>query len=165
MWPDVNSTSVCYRFRMPDLVSNKKAFFDYEILERMDAGAELFGYEVKAVRKNMAKLDGARIIVRGNEAYLVGASIRPFQPKNTPKEYDPDRPRRLLLTRKEIDEVLGAESHKGLTIVPLKWHNKGRLLKLEIAIARGKKKADKRETLKARDTKREIDRTLKRQKL
>ena len=149
---------------MAERIQNRKATFDFDILERLKAGVELFGYEVKALRAGKAKLQGARVLVRGGEAFLVGASISPFQQKNTPKEYDVERPRRLLLSKKEIDLIVGAESQKGLTCIPLEWHNSGRYVKLVIAIARGKMKADKRETLKSRDTKREIDRALKRNK-
>ena len=87
--------------------------------------------------------------------------IPPYQPANTPKDYDPLRNRRLLLTKKEISSLLEEEKQKGLTIIPLSVYNKGRKLKLEIAVVRGKKKYDKRETIKKRDTDREIRRTLK----
>ena len=101
------------------------------------------------------------MVARGGEAYLVGATIPPWQQANAPKSYDPERPRKLLLSQKEIMRVAAAESEKGLTIVPLKVYNKGRVLKLSIAIARGKKKEDKRETIREREEKRRIDRTLK----
>ncbi len=146
---------------MTVLVKNKKASFDYEILETFEAGVELFGYEVKSLRNGRGKLEGAHVIVRGGEAYLVGASIAPYQPKNIPKDYDPERPRRLLLTRKELNVLLGFESMKGLTIIPISLYNKGRYIKLQLASVRGKKKADKRESIKERDTKREIDRVMK----
>lgn len=142
-------------------IQNKKAYFNYEILKEFEAGLELFGFETKALRGGQGSLDGAFIIVRGNEAFLTGATIPPYQPKNTPESYDPMRPRRLLLSRGEIAELGGADSKKGLTIVPLSVYNKNRYLKLKIGIARGKKKFDKRETLKKRDTDREIRRTLK----
>lgn len=145
------------------LIENKKARFDFEITETLEAGAELFGFEVKALRAGMGSLEGARVVVRGGEAFLVGATISPFQVKNTPKSYDPERTRRLLLSKKEIATVAGQESQQKLTIVPIKWHNKNRLIKLEIGVARRKKKYDKRATLKERDSKRQIDRTLKNQ--
>jgi len=146
---------------MPILVKNKKATFDYEILEKFEAGIELYGHEVKSLRNGHGKLEGAHIVVRGGEAYLVGASIAQYQAKNTPKDYDTERPRRLLLTRKEINTLLGFESMKGLTLIPLSLYNKGRYIKLELASVRGKKKADKRESMKERDTKREMDRVMK----
>lgn len=146
---------------MPVLVHNKKAGFDYEILERFEAGAELFGYEVKSLRNNQGKLEGAHIVVRGGEAYLVGSSIPAFQSANAPKEFDPVRTRRLLLTRKELRALIGLDSTKGLTLIPISWYTKGRLIKLEFASVRGKKKADKRETIQKRDTDRDIERLMK----
>jgi SsrA-binding protein len=155
-----------------NLIEHKKARLDYEILEEYEAGLELLGLEVKSLRSHHGKLEGAHIIVRptsprlrgasgGKEAYIVGMHIPPYQPGNTPKEYDPNRTRKLLLTHKEIGAIAGAEGQKGLTVVPISLYNKGKVLKLRIAVARGRKKYDKRAVLKARDTKREIDRTLK----
>ena len=143
------------------LVENKRVGFDYTILEEMEAGLELLGFEVKSLRAGQGSLKGARVVARGGEAYLVGATIPPWQQKNAPKSYDPERTRRLLLSRKEINQITGAESAQGLTIVPLKVYNKGRNLKLRIAIARGKKKQDKRQSIRERDEKRQIRRTLK----
>ncbi len=148
---------------MSDLISNKKAHFDYEILDRFEAGVVLHGYEVKALRAGKASLNGAYVIIRGGEAYLVNASISPYQVPNTPKNYEPDHARKLLLKQKELATLLRGSEQEGLTIVAIKWYNKKRYLKLEIALARGKKKADKRETLKKRDSKRDIDRILKSQ--
>jgi len=144
-------------------IENKKARLNYEMLETFEAGAELLGFEVKAVRNGMGSLEGARVMVRGGEAFLAGATISPYQVENTPKSYTPDRTRRLLLNKKELHTLAEYEGQKGLTIVPIKWYNKSRKIKLEIAVARHKKKYDKRETLKERDTKRHIDRTLKNQ--
>ncbi|MCE9541801.1 SsrA-binding protein SmpB [Candidatus Kaiserbacteria bacterium] len=143
------------------VLENKRVGFDYTILEEMEAGLELFGFEVKSLRAGQGSLKGARIVARGGEAYLVGATIPPWQQKNAPKSYDPERTRRLLLKRKEINQISGAETAEGLTIVPLKVYNKGRNLKLLIAIARGKKKQDKRQSIRAREEKRQIRRTLK----
>ena len=140
------------------LIEHKKARFNYEILETYEAGLELLGFEVKSLRKGQGSLDGAHVIVRGGEAYLVGATIPPYQTGNTPKEYDPARTRRLLLTKKELGELSGYENKKGLTVVPLSVYNKTSRLKLSIGVGRGKKKYDKRETLKRRDTEREIRR-------
>ncbi|MDB5238221.1 MAG: SsrA-binding protein SsrA-binding protein [Candidatus Kaiserbacteria bacterium] len=142
-------------------VQNKRVGFDYTILEEIEAGLELFGYEVKSLRAGHGSLKGARVVARAGEAYLVGATIPAFQPANAPKSYDPERTRRLLLSAKEIAYVASAEGEKGLTIVPIKVYNKGRNLKLLIAIAKGKKQQDKRQSIKTRDEKRNIDRTLK----
>ncbi|XKT75196.1 MAG: SsrA-binding protein SmpB [Patescibacteria group bacterium UBA2103] len=146
---------------MATLVTNKKAHFDFEILEEFEAGAELFGHEVKSLKNNQGSLIGARVLIRGGEALLVGASIPPYQQTNTKEEYDPERARRLLLSKKEIAEIARAEDESGLTAIPLSWYNKGRLVKLKIAIAKGKKKGDKRETIKKRDVFRDIARSFK----
>jgi SsrA-binding protein len=143
------------------LIQNKKAYFNYEILEKIEAGIELLGFEVKSLKKGQGSLEGSHITVRGNEVFVINMQIPPYQPANTPKDYDPNRNRRLLLTKKEISELSGEENQKGLTIVPLSVYNKDRKLKLEIAIVRGKKKYDKRETIKKRDVERDIRRTLK----
>lgn len=146
-----------------NLIEHKKARLNYEILEEFEAGIELLGHEVKSLRSKHGKLEGSHIIVRGGEAYVVGMSVPPYQPKNTPKDYDPERSRRLLLTKRELATLSGAEGQKGLTIVPLSVYGKGQKLKVRVAIARGRKKYDKRDVLKKRDTMREIERTLKNQ--
>ncbi len=143
--------------------TNKRAHFDHELLETFEAGLVLLGTEVKSIRNGRAKLDGGYIIIRGGEAYLVGASIPAFQPINTGKGYDPERPRKLLLKEKELQKLDLQTERQGLTAIPLSLYNKGRHIKLSFAIARGKKKADKRESIKARDVKRDIERTLKSQ--
>ena len=142
------------------LLENRKAKFNYEFLEKLDAGIELLGSEVKSLRAKLGSLEGAYVIVRGNEAFMVGAYIPAYQPKNTPKGYDERRNRKLLLTKKEIASLMGAEAKKGLTIVPISVYNRGHKLKVTLAIARGKKKFDKRETIKLRDTERDIRREM-----
>jgi SsrA-binding protein len=146
---------------MSSLIQNKKAHFNYEILEKIEVGVELLGFEVKSLKKGQGSLEGAHVTVRGGEVYLINMQIPPYQPGNTPKDYDPLRHRRLLLTKKEIIRLGGEEKQKGLTIVPISVYNKGSKVKLEIAVVRGKKKYDKRETIKKRDTEREIRRSLK----
>lgn len=148
---------------MSTYIKNRKARFDFEIIDTFEGGLVLAGHEAKAVRHGKGKLDGAFVHVRGREAYLVGASIAPFQPANTPKHYDPERPRKVLLSRKEIDTIEQQTEKERLTAIPLRLYNAGRNIKIEIAIARGKKKRDKREVIKARNTKRDIERTLKAQ--
>ena len=142
------------------LIENKRALFDYSIIEEMEAGLVLRGYEVKSLRQGRGSLRGARVVARGGEAYLVGASIPAWQVANAPKSYDPERSRKLLLGRKEIAHISSAEGEKGLTIVPIEVYNKGRNLKLRIAIARGKKKEDKRQSIREREEKRRIRRSL-----
>jgi len=148
---------------MPTLIQNKKVYFDYEILDKFDAGIELFGYEVKSLRNKRGSLEGTHITVRGNEAFLIGMDINAYQPANAPKDYDARRNRKLLLTKKELSELAGKESQKGLTIVPISLYTKGRNIKVSLGVARGKKKYDKRETIKKRDTQRDIERDLKQQ--
>jgi SsrA-binding protein len=143
------------------LIENKKARFNYEILETLEVGIELLGHEVKSIREKLGSLEGARVIVRGGEAFMVGATIPPYQPKNTDASYVPDRNRKLLLAKKEIIQIADTESKKGLTIVPLSVYNKGKKIKVSIGIVRGKKKHDKRETIKKRETDRDIRRSLK----
>jgi len=144
------------------LAENHKARFNYELLETYEAGLELLGFEVKSLKVGRGELAGARVLIRGGEAFLVGATIPPYQAGNTPEGYDPARTRRLLLNKSQMAQLAKAEETKGLTIVPLKVYNKGTKLKLSLAVARGKKKYDKRETIKKRDTERELGRTLKR---
>ena len=147
---------------MPIMLENRKARSDYEVLEKFDAGMELYGFEVKALRNGRGSLPGSHVIIRGGEAYLINMDIPPYQAGNTPKGYDPKRTRRLLLSKKEINELNGYDSKKGLTIVPFSVYSKGRYLKLSVAVVRGKKKYDKREDIKKRETDREIRRSLKR---
>lgn len=147
---------------MAAFVENRKVRFDFELLEHFEAGLVLAGYEVKSIKLGRAKLEGAYVIIRGGEAYLVEASIAPYQSANMPKEYDPMTPRKLLLSKKELLRLERETDEKGLTIVPIRLYNKRRTLKLEIALAKGKKKADKRESIKERDTKRDIERLMKR---
>jgi SsrA-binding protein len=145
------------------LLEHKRVRFDYEILETIEAGIELTGLEVKSLRGKHGSLAGAYVSVDGGEAFLVGAHIPPFQPGNTPSGYDPYQRRKLLLTKKELSGLKETERQAGLTIVPISVYSKGRHIKVAIGIARGKKKRDKRETLKKKDAARDIARTLKNQ--
>jgi len=140
---------------------NKKATFNYDILEKFEGGLELLGIEVKAIRNKQANLTGSFVIIRGGELFLSNVSIPPYQVKNTPDNYDPERPRKILVSKKEIARLTKNEAQKGLTLIPISLYNKGRNIKLEFALVRGKKKSDKRETIKDRESKREIERTLK----
>jgi len=146
---------------MSDLLFNKKAGFNYEISETLTAGIELFGFEVKSLRKKQGSLDGSYVTVKGGEAFLVGAQIPPFQQNNTPKEYEELRERRLLLTKTEIDQLSGKKSQAGLTAVPISVYNTGRKIKVKIGLARNKKKFDKREVIKKRDVNRDIARDFR----
>ena len=146
---------------MEILINNKKAYFNYEILEKYVAGIELFGFEVKSIKAGQGSLEGAYITIRGGEAYLIGANIPAFQAKNSPESYDPIRNRRILLTKKEISTLALIEAKKGQAIVALAMYNAGGKIKIEIGTARGKKQFDKRETIKKRDTEREMRREMK----
>ncbi len=142
------------------LASNDKAYFDYEILEKFEAGLQLTGPEVKAIRANRASLKGSYIKMFNERPFLVGATVSPYQQNNTPDSYDPTRTRALLLKPKEIKDLNTAAETKGLSIVPLKLYDHHGLIKIEIGIARGKKKYDKRETIKKRETDRSTRRAM-----
>jgi SsrA-binding protein len=146
---------------MANYAENRKARFNYEILEKYEAGIELLGSEVKSVRGGQMSLEGSFVIIRGSEAFLINANVPPYQVKNAPKDYDPLRNRKLLLTQKELTKLSASEKNKSLTIVPLALYSKGRKIKISIALAKGKKKFDKREALKKRDIDREIRREMK----
>ena len=148
---------------MVTYTNNRKATFDYDIIKQYEAGLVLFGYEVKAVRLGRGKLAGAHITIRDGEAFLIGASIAIYQAANTPEGYNPERTRKLLLTKKELSELDQKGKQAGLTIVPIRLYSSKRYLKLKIALVRGRKKADKRELLKKRDAKRSLERILKNQ--
>ena len=148
---------------MAPLIQNKKVLRDVEVLEHFEAGIELKGYEVKSIRAGNGSLDGAYIVVRAGEAFLVKMHIGPYQPKNQPENYDPEKTRRLLLSKKQIQELADGEKQKGLTIVPLSMYNKKGLIKVDCALVRGKKKGDKRESLKKKEAQKDMRRTLKRE--
>lgn len=146
---------------MSNLIEHKRAHFDYEILETYEAGIQLFGTEVKSLRGHQGKLEGAHVTIRGGEAFLLNSEIPPYQAANAPADYDPKRNRRLLLTKKELAQLSLAEDKQGLTIIPLSMYNKGRLVKVRLGTARGKKQGDKRETIKKREALRDIARAVK----
>lgn len=146
---------------MPTLLENKKIRFDYEILEEYEGGIELRGFEVKSLREKKGSIKEAYVSIHDSEIFLVGAHIPAYQPKNAPPDYDPYRNRKILLTKKEIERLIGKEKTKGLTLVPLSMYTKGRKIKIKIAVARGKKKYEKREKIKKKEAKLEIARSLK----
>lgn len=146
---------------MSTLLENRKAHYDYEILEKFEAGLVLAGWEVKSLRNKRGSLVGGHIIIRGSEIFAVGIDIQPYQAGNMPKNFEEQRVLKLLLNKKEIKYLEGKLSQKGLTIVPIKVYTKGRKIKMEIGLAKGKKKFDKREKIKERETKRDIARATK----
>lgn len=146
---------------MSKLGENKKAHFDYEFLQKFEAGIVLAGHEVKAVKQGNIGLKGAFVTFHNSEPMLTGAHISKYKGAGGLKDYDPERSRKLLLKRKEIRYLLGKKEEKGLTIVPISVYTKGSKIKVEIAIGKGKKQYEKKEKIKKRDLEREIKRTLK----
>lgn len=148
---------------MEILAENKKAFFDYEIIEKYEGGLILIGSEVKSIKNKKINLSGSYVIIRKNNAYLLNTEIPPYQPKNVFSDYNPKRSRKILLKKKEINSLLLKIKQKGLTLIPLKVYNKNGLIKLEFALAKGKRLFDKREKIKKREIKRKIERLIKNQ--
>lgn len=140
---------------------NKKAKFDYEVLETFEAGLMLTGQEVKSIRAGSVSLKGAFVTIHGNDAYLINTHIPKYKYAGKMPDYEPERSRKLLLKKKEIDHLRGKSQEQGLTIVPISIYTKGRRLKMEIAVCRGKKKYDKKETIKKREVQKEIARKMK----
>ena len=142
------------------LVQNRQARFNYEILEKVEAGIALMGTEVKSIREGKVNIKEAYADIRDGEAWLIGAHINPYSHGNI-TNHNPLRERKLLLNAREIHRLQGKIMEKGLTLVPLRLYLKGRLIKLELGVARGKKLVDKREDIKKRDQEREIQRAMK----
>lgn len=139
---------------------NRKAGFDYEIIEKYEAGLVLTGQEVKSIKGGHINLSGSYVVFRGLEPYLIGAKVPPYQPKNAPADYNPEQSRKLLLNKKEIDYLAGKVHERGFSLIPLKVYEKSGRIKLEFGLAKGKKKYDKKEKIKKRDTERQIQREL-----
>jgi SsrA-binding protein len=137
------------------LIINKKLGLSYSIIETYEAGVELLGHEVKSLRQKLGSLDGAKVIIRGGEVFLVGAYIPPYQPKNTEKEYDSHRTRRLLISKAEIALLARKEESNNLTMHPVSCYTKGSLVKCEVALCKKLQKHDKRETIKKEIARRE----------
>ncbi len=146
---------------MPSLATNRRAKYDYHLVETFEAGLVLSGQEVKSVKNGRMSLKGAYVNIKDKEAWLINALIPPYQPKNTPPDYQPTRSRKLLLNKKEIKSLIGKTRQKGLTLVPLRVYTKHNRLKLAFALGLGKRQADKREKIKKREAKRRISRALK----
>lgn len=141
-------------------ISNKRAFYDFEVTDRFEAGINLTGAEVKAIRLGHADLTGAFVKIIGNEAYLVGSKIFPYN-NARPENYDQNRTRKLLLHKKEIISLKSKIDGANLTIVPVSWYTSNRLIKLEIALGKSKKKFDKKAAIKKKDLDREQEELLK----
>jgi len=145
---------------MTVLALNKRARYDYEVLESFSAGIVLSGAEVKSAKAGQVSLKGSYVVFHSNaqhiEAFLINAHISPYKYAGNKEAYLADAPRKLLLRKREINYLLGKREEKGLTLVPLKLYTERSLVKLEFAVARGKKRFDKRETEKRRDIKRRL---------
>lgn len=146
---------------MSTLAFNKRANFDYEISDKYEAGLVLTGQEVKSVKLGHISLKESFVTVKGTELYLTNAHITPYKYAGEMKNYDPTRPRKLLLKKSEIKHLTGKVRVQGLTLVPISVYTKKRLLKLEFGVGKGKKKHDKREDIAKREAHRQISRSLK----
>jgi len=140
---------------------NKRAGYDYELLQRYEAGVSLLGHEVKSIKTGHISLKGSFVNVRGNEAYLTNALVPLYTHANRNTVYEPTRSRKLLLKRSEIKSIIGKRQAEGLTLVPIRIYTKGRHIKLEFAIGKGKKKHDKRSAIAKRDSDRKVQRALR----
>lgn len=143
------------------LAQNREARFNYEIKDTLEAGLSLLGQEVKSVKLGNASLKGAYVTLRGQEAYLINAYIASYQYAGDQSGYDPLRSRKLLLRRAELKRLVGLAKEQGLAIIPLELYTKKGLVKLKIAVGRGKKKYDKREAIKKREAERKIKRAMR----
>src|SRR3954464_5184426 len=142
-----------------DVATNRQAAFRYNLLDRWEAGVQLTGTEVKSLRTGQAQMKDAYAAVRDGEVWLHNMHIPPYQPASR-ENHEPERPRKLLLKRKEIERLIGTTAEKGLTLVPTRVYFKGPYAKVELALARGKEQRDKRRSIKDREQKREIERAL-----
>lgn len=142
------------------IASNRKAFHDYHVLDRQEAGLMLTGTEVKSLREGRANLSDSYVIVKDGEAFLLNAHISPYTHGNR-ENHDPLRTRKLLLHRREIDKIASAVRDKGLSVVPLRLYFRRGVVKVEIAVVRGKKLHDKRETARTREADREAAQAMK----
>ena len=143
------------------LADNKRAKFDYEMVDEVEAGVEMTGFEVKAVKDGKVDITGSHAIIRGGEAYIVGMKVQSYQPGNEPENFDTDRTRKLLLHREEIVKLAVKANERGLTIVPMRVYNKAGKVKVLLGLAKSKKKFDKREKIKKKDVQEDIERNLK----
>ncbi|MBI4033983.1 MAG: SsrA-binding protein SmpB [Candidatus Brennerbacteria bacterium] len=140
---------------MTAIATNRRARFDYEILEKFKAGIELTGHEAKSIKMGRLNISGAHAIARSGELYILGMEVPSFQPKNAPSDYDPKRTKKLLMNRKEINYLTG-KLQTNLTLVPLSVYTDRGLVKIELGLGRGRKKKDKRELIKKREMEKEI---------
>jgi SsrA-binding protein len=140
-------------------IANRKAFYDYQILERLEAGINLYGTEVKAIRLGHADLTGAHVRIVGSEAYLINAKIFPYQ-YSRPENYDEKRTRKLLLHKKEIIALKSKTEGQNLTLVPISLYTTKSFIKVEIGLGKGKKQYDRKESIKKKDIQRQVEQEL-----
>jgi SsrA-binding protein len=143
-----------------DVATNRRARHKFQILERMEAGIELRGSEVKSLREGKAQINEAYAVINGGEVWLRGAHIPPYQPASD-QNHDPDRARKLLLHRRQIERLIGKTAERGLTLVPTRIYFKGPRAKVELALAKGKEGRDRRREIADRDLRREVERDFK----
>ena len=142
-----------------DVATNRQAAFRYHLLEKWECGVQLQGSEVKSLRSGSVQLKDAYAEIRDGEVWLLRMHIAPYKPA-AGENHDPERPRKLLMHRREIERLIGKTAEKGLTLVPTRVYFKGPRAKVELALARGKERHDKRRAIRERETRREIDRAL-----
>jgi SsrA-binding protein len=143
-----------------DVATNRRARHKFQVLERMESGIELRGSEVKSLREGKAQINEAYAVIDGGEVWLRGAHIPPYAPASD-QNHDPDRPRKLLLHRREIERLIGKTAERGLTLVPTRIYFKGPRAKVELALAKGKEGRDRRREIADRDLRREVERDFK----
>jgi SsrA-binding protein len=143
-----------------DVATNRRARHMYELLDRFECGIELRGSEVKSLREGKAQIGDAYAVIEGGEVWLRGAHIPPYAPAAM-ENHDPERPRKLLLHRYEIERLIGRSQRRGLTLVPTRIYFKGPRAKVELALARGKERRDRRREIRDRDVQREVEREVR----
>jgi SsrA-binding protein len=143
-----------------DVATNRRARHKFQVLERMESGIQLQGSEVKSLREGKAQINEAYAVIQGGEVWLRGAHIPPYLPASD-QNHDPDRPRKLLLHRREIERLIGKTAERGLTLVPTRIYFKGPRAKVELALAKGKEGRDRRREIADRDLRREVERDFK----
>ncbi|MGC9046651.1 MAG: SsrA-binding protein SmpB [Minisyncoccia bacterium] len=142
------------------ILKNKKARWDYEIKETFDAGIQLLGLETKSIKNKKVNINDSYAVVHQGEIFLINMNIAPYQPNNTISNYNPNRPRKLLLTKSEIKHIIGMLTNKHLTLIPLEIYTKNRLIKIKLGLGIKRKKINKKEILKQRTVEKEIKRGM-----
>lgn len=146
---------------MSVLAKNKDAYFNYSIEQELEAGIVLFGQEVKSAKSGNVSLKGSHVIIKGEEAFLVNSHISPYKYAGRIEIYEPTRARKLLLQKKQITSLIGKAKEQGMAVVPLEMYTKNGLVKVKLGIGRGKKKYDKRATIRKREDERKISRAIR----